>query len=141
MQVLDSSVFASIVVKDEYYDEAVSFIKKSLKQENATLELAFIETANVLWKHAYVFKRIPEDSFETLKSSIKPLINNAAQVYSSLDVLEKALDNSVKYGLPVYDSLYVTLALSKKCTLVSFDERLKNMLVERGLGSVLASDT
>ncbi len=112
MQVLDSSIFASIVVKDEYYDEAVSFIKKHLRRENATLELAFIETANVLWKHVSVFKRMPEDSFETLKSSIKPLMNNAAQFYSSLDVLEDALDNSVKYGFSVYASLYATLALS-----------------------------
>lgn len=107
--------------------------------ENLTLELAFIEAANILWKHAYVLKRIPRDKYETLRSSIKPLINNAARVHSSLEILEDAADNSLKYGLTVYDSLYVTLALDKECKLVSFDEKLIDKLVEKGLGKILVS--
>ncbi|MGB9717957.1 MAG: hypothetical protein ACPL4E_05885 [Thermoproteota archaeon] len=75
MQVLNSSVFASILVKDEFYDAARSFVKKSLRQENFTLELAFMEVANALWKHAYVFKRILVEKYGALRNSMKPLIS------------------------------------------------------------------
>lgn len=139
LQVLDSSVFASILVKDEFYDAARNFVKKSLRRENFTLELAFIEVANALWKHAYVLKRIREDKYEALRNSIKPLISNLARVHSSLEILEEATDNAIKYGFSIYDSLYVTLTLGKKCKLVTFDEKLRSMLVEKGLKDVLSS--
>jgi len=138
LQVLDSSVFASILVKDGFYDAARNLVKSGLRQENLTLELAFIEVANALWKHAYVLKRIRGDKYEALRDIVKPLISNSARVHSSLEVLEEAVDNAVKYGFPVYDSLYVTLALRMKCRLVTFDEELRSRLVEKGLGDILS---
>jgi predicted nucleic acid-binding protein len=62
------------------------------------------------------------------------LISNSARVHGYLKVLEEAVDNSVKNGFPVYDSLYVTLALRMKCRLVTFDEELRSRLVEKGVG-------
>jgi predicted nucleic acid-binding protein len=85
-----------------------------------------------------VLKRIPEDKYELLRDSVKTLISNSARVYSSLEILKEAMDNAVKYGFPIYDSLYVTLALSKKCKLVTFDEELRSKLVEKGLGNVFS---
>lgn len=137
MYVLDSSVFASILVKDEFYSIATEFVRRHLKEENITFELAFIEVANVLWKHTFILKRISKDKYKKLRSNIKSLISNIAHVYSSADILEEATDNAVEFGISVYDSLFVTLALSKKYKLVSFDEKLKKVLVEKGLREIL----
>jgi predicted nucleic acid-binding protein len=124
-------------VKDEFYDAARSFVKKNLKRENLTLELAFIEAANTLWKHAYVFKRINGDKYEALRNSVKPLISNLARVHSSLEILEEATDNAIRYGFSIYDSLYVTLSLRENCKLVTFDDKLRSKLVEKGLKNIL----
>jgi predicted nucleic acid-binding protein len=97
---------------------SLNLVKRSLRQENLTLELAYIEVASILWKHTHVLKRIGGNKYEALRDSVKPLISNSARVHSSLEVLEEAVDNAVKYGFPVYDSLYVTLALSRKCRLL-----------------------
>lgn len=137
MNVLDSSIFASILIKDEFYEDAISFVKKHLKRENITIELSFVEVANTLWKHTYILKRIPKDKYEILRDSIKPLISNVAHIHTYIEILEEAIDNAVHLGISVYDSLYVTLALSKKCKLISFDERLKGILADKGLGDII----
>lgn len=37
------------------------------------------------------------------------------------------MDTALKLGVPVYDALYIALALRKECKLVSLDEKLKNL--------------
>ncbi len=135
--VADSSVFASIIIKDEFHGRASRFLRR-YSGMLATLDLAFVEVANALWRHVYLLKRIPEDSYPTLRDSIRPLIANAvSRICKAGEILEEALDNAVKLGITVYDSLYVTLALSEKCRLASFDVRLKKRLREEGLDIVV----
>ncbi|MCI4438556.1 type II toxin-antitoxin system VapC family toxin [archaeon] len=136
MYVLDSSVFASIIVKDEFYEKAKNF---TLKYSNlVTVDLAFVEVANVLWKHVYVFARIPEDKYKVLRDEVKSLILNTTEViYKSTDLLKDSIDNAISYGITVYDSLYVTLALNTSSKFVSFDEDLKEKLKNQKLNIVL----
>lgn len=46
--IIDSSIFASIMVMDEYYEHAKKFLYSSINMELTAVDLAFIETANVL---------------------------------------------------------------------------------------------
>lgn len=41
---------------------------------------------------------------------------------------EASVSNAIAYGITVYDSLYVTLALNTNSKLVSFDKDLKEKL-------------
>lgn len=138
MYVLDSSIFASIIVKDDYYEIATNFVKKHFRDENITIELAFIEVANALWKHTFTLKRISEEKYHILRDSLKSLVDNVAQVYNSLEILEEALDNAIKFGVTVYDALYLTLALNKGCKLVTLDHKLIKTLSEKGLENMIS---
>ncbi|MGB9759953.1 MAG: type II toxin-antitoxin system VapC family toxin [Thermoproteota archaeon] len=136
MYVLDSNVFASIIVKDEFYEKAKNFTTKH--SNLVTVDLAFVEVANVLWKHVYVLARIPEDKYKILRDEIKSLILNATEViYRSTDLLEDSIDNAISYGITVYDSLYVTLALNTNSKLISFDEDLREKLKNQKLNIIL----
>jgi len=135
--VIDSSIFSSIIVKDEFYGGAEKFLMENYMLENITVDLAYVEVANTLWKHVYVYKRIPYRSYGELKKEIKPLISNSvAGIYKTIDVLQEALDNAVKYGITVYDSTYVTLALKHNYKLASFDQKLREKLEKQGLNIV-----
>lgn len=103
------------------------------------MDLAFVEVADVLWKHTHLLGRIPVDRYRDLASRIKPLIaNSVLKVESSMEILEPAIDNASKLGITVYDSLYVTLALAKNGKLVSFDESLMDALRGRGSNIVVS---
>jgi len=132
--VVDSSVFASIIVMDEHYERAKKFLFSSVNAELATVDLAFVEVANTLWKHTYVLNRIPADAFHVLADAIEPLIKNSAKrIYSSAEYLMESLDNALRFGITVYDAVYVTAALKHGCRLATFDERLDKALKSRGL--------
>ncbi|MEM2136995.1 MAG: type II toxin-antitoxin system VapC family toxin [Candidatus Methanomethylicia archaeon] len=137
MYVLDASIFSSIIIKDEFYDKAEKFLVEHFRDGNITLDLVIIEVANVLWKHTYILNRIPYEKYFTLKGNIKPLIFSSANVYNSMDFLDEAMDNSIKLGITIYDSLYVTVALSRNSKIVTFDDTLKSKLVEKGLKDVI----
>lgn len=135
--VADSSVFASIIVRDEFYGRALGFVRK-FQGRIATLDFAVVEVANALWKHAHLLKRIPEDAYAALKGAIKPLVYSAARVFRSDELLEDALDSAVRLEITVYDSLYVTLALREGCKLATFDDKLRGQLAARGLSIAVA---
>jgi predicted nucleic acid-binding protein len=130
--VVDSSVFASIMVKDEFYGRALDFVRR-FQGKVATVDLAVVEVANALWKHVYLARRIREDAYAALKGAIKPLIYSTASVFRADELLEDALDGAVRLGITVYDSLYVTLALREGCKLATFDEKLRAQLAAKGL--------
>jgi len=70
MYVVDSSIFASIIVKDGFYQRAKEFLSLSRKTDLITVDQAFIETANALWKHVYILRRIPMDKYSTLRKNL-----------------------------------------------------------------------
>ncbi len=134
MYVVDSSVFTSIIVKDEFYHRARMFFKLNKKTELITVDQAFIETANALWKHVYLFKRIPMDRYPTLRKMIIPLITNSVvKIYKSRDLLEDATDFAIDYGITVYDAVFVILALNNECKVASFNGKLREALKMKNL--------
>ncbi len=138
MFVVDASVFSSIIVKDEFYENAREFLVKYPSKNLVTVDLAYAETANTLWKHVFVYKRIPLEKYNELKSLVKPLIDKSvSKVYRSDTILVKALDRALEYGITVYDGLYVALALKLGYKLASFDEKLENKLAMSDLNIIV----
>ena len=135
--VVDSSVFASVVVKDAFHERASRFLRRT-DVELATLDLAFIEVFNALWKHAYLLRRLSEEQCFALKRLVKPLIlNSVARVYGSLDLLEEALEDAARYEVTVYDALYVALAKKLEAELVSRDEEQVKVAEKAGVKASL----
>ncbi|ABM81175.1 type II toxin-antitoxin system VapC family toxin [Hyperthermus butylicus] len=134
MFVVDSSVYASILVRDEYYERARSFIMKHGKYELVTVATAYVEVANTLWKHTYLLRRIPEDSYRELRKAIVPLITaSVTRIYEPTELLDEALDAAAEYQITVYDSLFVALALKTGAKLAGFDQKLRETLEAKGL--------
>ena len=134
MFVVDASLFASIIVKDEFYERAKRFLFEHLGFDLVTVDLAFIEAANVLWKHALIHGRIPRNACEGLAVRLGELIRNScSKIYCACEFLSEALGRALDFGITVYDAVYVVLALKHNCKIASFDERLKSKLEEKGL--------
>jgi predicted nucleic acid-binding protein len=124
MLVLDSSIYASIIVKDEFYEAC----KELVRQRSATLDLSFAESANVIWKHIYQLKRIPSEEADMRAEMLVKLIKYS-KIYPSSDFLPEATTIAVKYGITVYDSLFITLAKTLDVKFATTDEKLR-----KGLG-------
>jgi len=127
MPVIDSSVYASVVVKDEFYDEC----RKYMIAEKATLDLAFAEAGNVVWKHMKM-GRITEKDAVKRTEALKRLINTS-KVYSTESYLVDAVRLAVEYDVSVYDALFISLAVRLNEKLVTTDSKLYNKIRETDL--------
>ncbi len=135
--VVDSSVYASVLVKDEYYERARGFLLRHRRSELVTVATAYVEVANTLWKHTYLLRRIPESSYRELRKTVVPLITaSVSRVYDPLELLEDALDTAAEYQITVYDALFVALALRVGGKLASFDKKLREALEAKGLNII-----
>ena len=131
MPVIDSSVYASVVVKDEFYENC----KKYMTVRKATLDLAFAEAGNVVWKHVKMGRIKPEDAVR--RTEILQKLINTSEVYKSEDILVEAIELAVKYDITVYDALFVALALKLNDKLVTTDRKLYEKLKDTDISYII----
>jgi len=118
MPVIDSSVFASVVVKDGFYE----ICKEYMLAKKATLDLAFAEAGNVIWKHVKMGRIKPEGAVKRVEA-LEKLIKTS-KVYESRELLAEAVSMAVRYDITVYDALFVSLAQKLNDELVTTDQQL-----------------
>ncbi|MET1125082.1 MAG: type II toxin-antitoxin system VapC family toxin [Archaeoglobaceae archaeon] len=118
MPVIDSNVYASVVVKDEFYEKC----KEYMLMKKVTLDLAFAEAGNVIWKHVRMGRIKREDALKRAEA-LKRLISTS-EVYESKDFLVEAVESAVKYDITVYDALFLVLTKKLNEELVTTDQKL-----------------
>ncbi len=138
--VIDSSVFASLITKDEFHEVAYEFLAKHSTHDLITIDLAYIEVANALWKHVCVLKKVNYEKYKQLRDLVPLVIDKCvSKVDSSKTYLSKALDFAVKHRIPIYDSLFIVATIKHNGKLVTFDKKLLEKLRSIGLEYIIYS--
>ncbi|MBC6429959.1 type II toxin-antitoxin system VapC family toxin [Nostoc sp. HG1] len=115
--VLDASVAIKWFVPEVHSDKA-----RRLLTSNYTFlvpDFFFAEVANVLWKRV----RRGEDTADNAKQTLADLNTIPLEVYLSRPLMPLALDIAIQNDRAVYDSLYLALAITQKCQMVTADEK------------------
>lgn len=120
--VVDANVAIKLVLP-EIHSEA------ALRLRNTNFELLvpdffFPEIGNILWKRV----RRNEISLEEAKNNLAVLSLLPWQVYSSQSLMPLALEIAVRIDQAVYDCVYLALAVTNQCQMVTADERFYNAL-------------
>jgi predicted nucleic acid-binding protein len=119
--VVDASVAVKWVLPEDGREEALRF-QEQYQEEKIDLiapPLLLAEVANVLWKRARRGDLTPHDArrcFDGFLRDAPRLIESAATETFSLGL-------ALAHGHPVYDCLYLALALEQRCDLVTADEK------------------
>ncbi|MFQ6075506.1 MAG: type II toxin-antitoxin system VapC family toxin [Candidatus Bathyarchaeia archaeon] len=128
MIALDSNIYASIIVRDEFYDKCLELVRTHVTTGIATVDLAFVEAANALWKSVSVLKRIPPDEAEPRVEALKRLLRKTSTIHTSEELLDEAVRVATQHDITVYDALYIALARKLDVRLASTDENLYQKL-------------
>jgi predicted nucleic acid-binding protein len=87
-------------------------------------DLFWPEVGNILWKCA----RAGRISHDTAVTAMKELNRQNIPTFPSQPLAEDALEISLRFERPVYDAIYVALAIHKASPLITADERLTQAL-------------
>ncbi len=116
--VIDASVAVQWFLPDERSDDAVHLF--DAEEDLLAPDLLPVEVANVLWKRERLAGSPPLD----IRAAVGALTGGALRLYSSLGLLPAASDIARELGHPIYDCLYLALAVAEDGEVVTIDRRL-----------------
>lgn len=120
--VVDSSVALKWFIPEDLSQEAERLLDGSF--ELLTPDLLFPEFGNILWKKISRGEIQPEEARDILAA----LKRVPLAVVSSSGLIEAALEIAIACQRTVYDAVYVALAVSRDCPLVTAADRLARAL-------------
>ena len=128
-------VDASVVIKWLLPELHSSAARRVLTEDNQLLapDLLWAELGNVLWKRYRAHDLAAEEARDLLRDFKRFPISTIP----SIVVVNAALDIATRFDRTVYDSLYLAVALSRRCRFLTGDRRLYNSLRRSPLGPSL----
>ena len=129
--VIDASVALKWFVPEIYSHSAVRFLDPG--NELIAPDLIIVGVGNALWKK---FTR-KEISSADARVILGHLNSAPLTLYPSSLIIEIALNLSIEMGCSVYDGLYLALADTRKCRMVTADRKLLNSLKNTSLAGLL----
>lgn len=126
--ILDASVLLKFVVEEPGSDQAVALLDRP--EVRMVPDWALIETANALWnkvKYSHLLEVHAEDSLRSLAEFVD-------HVVPACDLIDEALTLAFRLRHPVYDALYLALAIREKGKVVTADKEFVRAVDKSGLG-------
>jgi len=121
MIVADTSFIVEAVLRDARLLEGETVI---------TPDLALYETVNTLWKHETLIRDLKDSSLRVALLMELVSAGPVRLVRPDEKLLKDTYALSVKHRVPIYDTVFVALALELGLELRTFDSRQVNVLSE-----------
>jgi predicted nucleic acid-binding protein len=120
--IVDASVAIKWVVPEEHSAEAYSLLKEG--SDLRSPELLWAEAGNILWKKWRRKELTSQEAGEILTD----LRQYPLRILPTEPLCDLAWNIAQRFDRSFYDSLYLALAVSDSCPLVTADRRLYNAL-------------
>lgn len=130
--VVDASVCVKWFLPEQDSDAASRYMDAEYSRQ--VPDILYPEIGNVFWKRA----RRGDMSEERALTGFAELLEVPFHVHEHMTLMPRALEIAFETGRSVYDSLYLSLAESQECVLVTADEKLYNSLKGGPYGMRLA---
>ena len=118
--VVDASVALKWVLPEDHSESAARLLDEG--RELWAPDLVWSELGNILWKK-WRRDEIPE---ERVPAFLQVLQSFPLQIHPSEELIDAAWEIARDFRRSFYDSLYLALAVSRGCPLVTADRRLYN---------------
>jgi predicted nucleic acid-binding protein len=116
--VVDTSVVMQYLLTETYTPQAIVLVERLHQDVQLYIpEFCLLECANVFWKQVR-FQGMPKTEAEVLLCELLVL---PFQMTPVSNLLPRALQIGLSHELAIYDSLYIALAESLNCPLITLD--------------------
>jgi predicted nucleic acid-binding protein len=120
--ILDASVGAKWFFKEEMWEKATLLMEHVTEEEVRIVvpEIFYSELANTWWRRVKRKIVSVDDAIQALGT----VMNLSLERYPDWEIVDIALENSLRFKISIYDSLYLALAEIYLAPLVTADEIL-----------------
>jgi len=129
--VVDASALTAFILREEGWRDIARYIVRCISVDHIVKEVA-----NAIWRATYLRKLISIKEAFKAYSILMQLVDRNIVLYPEVRYLQKALEISLKYGVTVYDALYIALALEERKPLLTLDSRQREVAKALGVTPV-----
>ena len=117
MIVIDASALTKFVLKEEGWEEVMSYLKAG----TVSIDLVVKEVANAVWRR---FRRggVTSEEVKIILQALWEIVEKAVRVEGELNYIDEAIRITFSRNITVYDSLYIAMAKMKGLNLLTADE-------------------
>lgn len=123
LYVVDASIIIKLFVPEVHSANATRFFSDG--HELIVPEFMLAEVANVVWKKSVLLRELTEADAEAIVAAAQEL---PLGYYYTSGLLSDAMQIALSTKRSVYDSLYIALAASQECQLMTDDRKLYESL-------------
>lgn len=136
--VIDTSVLMQAYIEDDNSESVIDLLATLDKADIAIhyLDHGLAECGNVFWKRVR-FAGLPAAQAAT---ALTNLLSLPLEIHPSRSLLSDALTLALGNELSVYDALYVVLASSLQCPLITADAKQRSVAGSVKVSAVVAKD-
>ncbi|MBB5254623.1 type II toxin-antitoxin system VapC family toxin [Sulfurisphaera ohwakuensis] len=109
---------AKFITKEKGWEKITEILKDA-----ETLDFALVEVSNVVWKKVVLTRELTEQDAVKAVTIIRDYLPQLLTLNKSVDLIERAIEISMKEKITIYDSLYIALAERKGSKLVTGDKK------------------
>ncbi len=123
--ILDSNIIAKLVLNEPNSKEARASIKGYSKKGYSlyTVDIAFAECLNVIWKHATLLSDLNSEDTKSATEYLRKVFNGL-NIIPTQELVDETINIAQTKKTPVYDALYIALAQKANGTLYTADQKL-----------------
>lgn len=118
--VLDSCIIAAVFFPEGITEKAIEIVES---HDCTTVDLAYVEVANVAWKRV----RHSGQDLGIIGSGLadsQAFIRETCRVVSAHDLMPAAYELACSHGITIYDALFVAATVQSGTCLLTSDARL-----------------
>lgn len=130
--VVDASIAVKLYVPEVHSQQAVQFF--SDQHDLMAPDLMLAEVGNIIWKKVRLLGEIRSDEGKKIIAAAQTL---PLDYHSTTDLIGDAFEIALNAQRTVYDCLYVALAASQGCELMTDDRKLHSALQQTSLAAFL----
>lgn len=106
--IIDASVGVKWFFREPGSEQSLQFLRRFNRNEIRLVvpEIFYLEVASACWKSI----RRREVPFEVGIANLDDLLDLSLETYSDRELSDVALENALRFGVSVYDAIYLSLA-------------------------------
>ncbi|OLE51851.1 MAG: hypothetical protein AUG51_20985 [Acidobacteria bacterium 13_1_20CM_3_53_8] len=130
--VVDASIAVKLYIPEVHSQNVVQFF--SDQHDLIVPDLMLAEFGNIIWKKVRLLGELTSDEGKKIIAAAQTL---PLGYYSTIDLITDAFEIALNAQRTVYDCLYVALAASQGCQLMTDDRKLNAALQQTSLAAFL----
>ncbi|MCC6013759.1 MAG: type II toxin-antitoxin system VapC family toxin [Candidatus Verstraetearchaeota archaeon] len=127
MIVVDASAVIAFFLKEKCWESLKPYMKETISIDHIIKEFY-----NAVWKATYLLKILDHKSAYNVIKLFNIYLEKNIIIEPETKYIDKAFNIALEKGISIYDALYIALAISKNMSLLTLDEKQKNVALELG---------